>query len=371
MRQGGRSIVSKVLRASKMPRLPRDDIKIIVRPRDGLNIRSTCGVSLDEAIRNGAGLGDDEMITICPNPTQNILVISTPEEKTALKIAKIKVLTIDGKSPRATTDPDLAARMESMEKENKELIAELARARKQNEKSNRKIEELQQTLNEILKRMGGHSGGMPSSCTSAPCEAAERGDATAAGGEGETYMCCGSDEAPAAVGSKRKSPSGAQPLGNAENHAQEPKRPRPGTRKIDAIEEMNQCNSAGSVNPAQRAPQDCRSLENSTLLAWGFGLTLLTRLDESDVERNEQYAAVNAQLAAVNKRIEDLERGTVQLQQQQRHEPGGAGFVAPTPPTRRQEGRTDSRVPPPTPLNNHHGCVPQVRRQTHSLAVEL
>ncbi|KAL1415366.1 hypothetical protein MTO96_029476 [Rhipicephalus appendiculatus] len=97
MRQGGRSIVSKVLRASNMPRLPRDDIKIIVRSRDGLNIRSTCGVSLDKAIRNGAGLGDDEMITICPNPTQNILVISTPEEKTALKIVKIKVLTIDGK----------------------------------------------------------------------------------------------------------------------------------------------------------------------------------------------------------------------------------------------------------------------------------
>ncbi|KAL1426872.1 hypothetical protein MTO96_000409 [Rhipicephalus appendiculatus] len=74
------------------------------------------------------------MITICPNPTRKILVISTPEEKTALKIAKIKVLTIDGK---------------------------------------RKIEELQQTLNEILKRMGGHSGGIPSSCTSAglPSEA--------------------------------------------------------------------------------------------------------------------------------------------------------------------------------------------------------
>lgn len=74
-----------------MPRLPRDDIKVIVRPRDGLNIRSTCGASLDEAIRNGAGVGGDEMITICPNPTQNILVISTPVETTATKIAKMKV----------------------------------------------------------------------------------------------------------------------------------------------------------------------------------------------------------------------------------------------------------------------------------------
>ncbi|KAH7943921.1 hypothetical protein HPB52_013129 [Rhipicephalus sanguineus] len=516
-RQGGRSIVSKVLRASKMPRLPSNDLKIIVRPRDGLNIRSTCGVSLDEAIRHEAGVSDDEMITICPNPTQNILVVSTPEEKTATKIAKIKVLTINGKSyetnayvsapeqmvkgiirnilltytqdqlvhalvntrnpsltyakrlgstttvillyegnrvptwvyfnsvmirvslyrkqidfckecgrlghrpdvcprpeiklcpicgsknpssehectpkcqicgeahptadrtckakykgavivrpkenaevardrdptpdgalavypdpdppsprgprrltwsdivakrdgdsvqspplsgsPRAAPDRDLAARMENMEKENKELREELTRARKQNEKSLRKIEELQQTLNELLKRMGEFSGGIPSSCTSAPRGAAERGDATATGGkEGEKDMCCGGeDEAPAAVGSKRKSPSDVQPSKDADNDVQEPKRPRPGGRKIDAMEEM--------VN----------KLTNKTERMFE---TLLTRLNESDVKRNAQYAAVNTQLAAVNKRIEDLERGTVQLQQQQqeRHEPAGAGL---------------------------------------------
>ncbi|KAH7943374.1 hypothetical protein HPB52_007601 [Rhipicephalus sanguineus] len=513
MRQGGRSIVSKVLRASKMSRLPSDDLKIIVRPRDGLNIRSTCGVSLDEAIRREAGVSDDEMITICPNPTQNILVVSTPEEKTATKIAKIKVLTINGKryetnayvsapeemvkgiirnipltytqdqlvhalvntrnpsltyakrlgstttvillyeenrvptwvyfnsvmirvslyrkqidfckecgrlghrpdvfprpeiklcpicgsknpssehectpkcqicgeahptadrtckakykvphivkqrrwraskkrnypsqdgvrstpggkqrgprrltwsdivakrdgdsvqspplsgSPKAAPDRDLAARMENMEKENKELREELTRARKQNEKSLRKIEELQQTLNELLKRMGESSGGIPSSCTSAPRGAAERGDATATGGEeGEKDMCCGGeDEAPAAVGSKRKSPSDVQPSKDADNHAQEPKRPRPGGRKIDAMEEM--------VN----------KLTNKTERMFE---TLLTRLNEYNAERNAQYAAVNTQLAAVNKRIEDLERGTAQLQQQQqeRHEPAGAGL---------------------------------------------
>ncbi|KAL1480352.1 hypothetical protein MTO96_051100 [Rhipicephalus appendiculatus] len=185
-------------------------------------------------------------------------------------------------------------------------------------------------------------------------------------GKGETDMCCGGeDEVPAAVGSKRKSPSGAQPLEDAKNHAQEPKRPRSGTRKIDAIEEM--------VN----------QLTNKTERMFE---TLLTRLNESDVERNAQYAAVNAQLAAVNKRIEDLERGTVQLQQQQRHEPGGAGLQLPhvvSAPTILNRSRNANAThteaggthgqsrPPPTPLNNHHGCVPQVRRQTHSLAMEL
>ncbi|KAH7978291.1 hypothetical protein HPB49_005116 [Dermacentor silvarum] len=91
MRRGGRSIVNKVLRGSRMPRLPR------VRLKDGLNIRNTCGMSLNEAIRKEAVVGDDEMITICPNPTQNILVISTPDETTATKITKIKALTINGK----------------------------------------------------------------------------------------------------------------------------------------------------------------------------------------------------------------------------------------------------------------------------------
>ncbi|KAH7938794.1 hypothetical protein HPB52_000429 [Rhipicephalus sanguineus] len=212
-------------------------------------------------------------------------------------------------SLRAAPDRDLAARMENVEKVNKELREELTRARKQNEKSLRKIEDLQQTLNELLKRMGESSVGIPSSCTSAPRGAAERGDATATRGEeGEKDMCCGGeDEAPAEVGSKRKSPSDVQPSKDVDNHAQEPKRPRPGDRKIYAIEEM--------VN----------KLTNKTERMFE---TLLTRLNESNAERNAQYAAVNPQLAAVNNRIEDLERGTVQLQQQQqeRHEPAGGGL---------------------------------------------
>ncbi|KAL3176251.1 hypothetical protein MRX96_010571 [Rhipicephalus microplus] len=48
----------------------------------------------------------------------------------------------------------------------------------------------------------------------------------------------------------------------------------------------------------------------------GLFETLLIRLNESDTEKNARYAAVNNQLAAVHKRIEYLERGTAQLQQQ-------------------------------------------------------
>ncbi|KAH6945485.1 hypothetical protein HPB50_008724 [Hyalomma asiaticum] len=511
-RRGGRSIVSKVLRASKMPRLPRDHIKIVVRPKDGLDIRKTCGTSVDEAIRQEAGVVDEEVTTICPNPTQNILVISTPDEKTATKIAKIKVLTINGKKhetnayvsvpeqmakgivrniplmytqdqllnalvstrnpsltyakrlgsttnvillyegnrvptwvyfnsimlrvslyrkqidffkecgrlghrpdvfprpdvklcpicglknpsnghectpkcricgeghptadrtckdkykvphivkqrrwrartreerdvavdgrktspqripstsgyitaeakgrgrlrsrspstrkvtwsgiaagrecveipplsgcPRGVPDPALSARMEKLDRENKELREELVRARKQNETSARKIDELQQTLNEILKCMEGSSGVI----SSTPRGAAAQDNATATGGEGETDMCF-SEDAQATTGSKRKSPSGVQTAEDAASHAQVPKRPRPGAGKINAIEEI--------VNKLTDKTE--RMLE-----------MLLTRLNESDAQRNAQYVEVIAHLAAMNKRIEDIERRSTQTQQ--------------------------------------------------------
>ncbi|KAH8026663.1 hypothetical protein HPB51_023681 [Rhipicephalus microplus] len=396
----------------------QNDIKVIVRPRDGLNVRSTCGASLDEAIRNGTGVGDDEMITICPNPTQNILVTSTPEESTATKIAKMKVLTINGKSvtirvslyrkqidfckecgrlshrPDVCPRPDIKlclicglknpinghectpqcricgeahptadrmckakykvphvlkqrkweARFRDFQEQtpspsysnagspslrppagsrrpppgsedgeygekNRKLRQELAKARKQNEKSTRKIEELQQTLNEILKRTGGHPTETPSSGASSSVGAADERDTTSAVGDGDTDMGCK----------------------GAENHTQEPKRARPAGRKIDVIEEM------------------VDKLTNKTERLFE---TLLIRLNESDAERNAQYAAVNIQLAAVNKRIEYLEGGTAQLQQQgQGHDElgGDASTIlnrssnVNTTHTKKK-GRTDSRV---------------------------
>ncbi|KAH6942235.1 hypothetical protein HPB50_002028 [Hyalomma asiaticum] len=73
---------------------------------------------------------------------------------------------------------------------------------------------------------------------------------------------------------------------------------------------------------------------------------LLTRLNESDAHRNAQYVEVHTHHAAMNKRIKDIERR-------------GSRDARPVVP------------PPPTPLHSNDGCVPQVPRQTHSLAVEL
>ncbi|KAL1432028.1 hypothetical protein MTO96_013698 [Rhipicephalus appendiculatus] len=95
------------------------------------------------------------------------------------------------------------------------------------------------------------------------------------------------------VGSKRKNPSGA-PASDAGNNTRESKRPRSSAKKVDVLEEMID----------KLADKTERMFE-----------MLLTRLNESDAERNAQHATVNTQLLAVNKRIEDLERREVQLQQ--------------------------------------------------------
>ncbi|KAL3183394.1 hypothetical protein MRX96_000355 [Rhipicephalus microplus] len=145
------------------------------------------------------------------------------------------------------------------------------KARKQNEKLTRKIEEPQQTLNEILERMGGHPAETPFSGASSSHGAADERDTTSAVGDDDTDMCCGGEyEASVAVGFQRKSPSDSQHFEGAENPTQEPKRARPAGRKIDVIKEM------------------VDKLTNKTERVFE---TLLIRLNESDAERNSQYAA--------------------------------------------------------------------------------
>ncbi|KAH8021123.1 hypothetical protein HPB51_012518 [Rhipicephalus microplus] len=60
-----------------------------------------------------------------------------------------------------TLNSPIGMRLEKLDKENRELRDELSRARQGNEKSAKKIDELQKTLNKILKHMTGHAGGAP------------------------------------------------------------------------------------------------------------------------------------------------------------------------------------------------------------------
>lgn len=93
--QGGRTI-RQIIKASRLPHLPAEDYKVIVRPRGGLSVSEHRQARIYCCLRNAAGVGREaaEEDSICINYKQNIVVVSTPSEERARKygaITKIKV----------------------------------------------------------------------------------------------------------------------------------------------------------------------------------------------------------------------------------------------------------------------------------------
>ncbi|KAH7939084.1 hypothetical protein HPB52_005437 [Rhipicephalus sanguineus] len=76
-----RSTVQKVVAASRLPRLPKDQIKVIVWPRGGLDVSKADLVLLARALTMAAALTDQEASedTICPNKIQRCRLCWHPE----------------------------------------------------------------------------------------------------------------------------------------------------------------------------------------------------------------------------------------------------------------------------------------------------
>ncbi|KAH7945796.1 hypothetical protein HPB49_015706 [Dermacentor silvarum] len=98
-KSGGAALKSKVLRAGRMPSLPRNDIKIVIRPRGGLDISKIGAVSVADAILAAAGISQEDLCqdTLCPNLQQNIMVASTPKRENASRYVRMRQILISGK----------------------------------------------------------------------------------------------------------------------------------------------------------------------------------------------------------------------------------------------------------------------------------
>ncbi|KAH7960360.1 hypothetical protein HPB49_018931 [Dermacentor silvarum] len=83
----------------RLPELPKDDIKIILRPKEGLNVSKTSHVSLRDSILNAAGIHVNDAIihTLRTNNFKNIIMISTPDMARARRYNGIKAIVIQGK----------------------------------------------------------------------------------------------------------------------------------------------------------------------------------------------------------------------------------------------------------------------------------
>ncbi|KAH8022806.1 hypothetical protein HPB51_005171 [Rhipicephalus microplus] len=95
--QRSRAAVKKrLIAASRLPYLPRDHHRVIVRPRNGLDMRTVSQIKFAKALAVAAALSEEEVMedVVCPNMMQNIAVISTPAERNPRAYSKITAITL-------------------------------------------------------------------------------------------------------------------------------------------------------------------------------------------------------------------------------------------------------------------------------------
>lgn len=92
-------ISARLTRAARMPRiLPKEDTKIVMRLRVGLNVGRIEANIVMSAVLTAAGTPKEyaREDTICTNIAQNIIVVSTPNEARAVKYTQVRHLLIGG-----------------------------------------------------------------------------------------------------------------------------------------------------------------------------------------------------------------------------------------------------------------------------------
>lgn len=88
----------------KPPPFPKDDYKLVIRPKEGLSLTKLNPAKLAGAILHESRLTWREAdIRIRVEETQNIITASTPHHKAAQTLSQIRELTIEGKHIRSTS----------------------------------------------------------------------------------------------------------------------------------------------------------------------------------------------------------------------------------------------------------------------------
>ncbi|KAH7981123.1 hypothetical protein HPB49_021771 [Dermacentor silvarum] len=80
---------NRIVKASRMPQLPQEHSKIVIRPRGGLNLSKVSTTAIGVAVIEASGLTPEQARedVVCPNFTQNIVVVSTPDPSHAARSA--------------------------------------------------------------------------------------------------------------------------------------------------------------------------------------------------------------------------------------------------------------------------------------------
>ncbi|KAG0432148.1 hypothetical protein HPB47_021118 [Ixodes persulcatus] len=95
---------TQALRQKRLPPLPVDDYKVVIRPRDGLNFSAWTTDKITQAIIAMAQLSAAEMAqaTIRIRRDQNLVVVSTPNMESSTRVQQISALTLGTKQYEVT-----------------------------------------------------------------------------------------------------------------------------------------------------------------------------------------------------------------------------------------------------------------------------
>ncbi|KAG0439666.1 hypothetical protein HPB47_016566 [Ixodes persulcatus] len=99
-------VAASVTKAARMPiDMPKEDTKIVMRPRGGLNVGRTEVSIIMSVVMTATRVTKEEAKahTICTNAQQNIIAVSTPDERRATLYSKVKALNIRGRTHEFST----------------------------------------------------------------------------------------------------------------------------------------------------------------------------------------------------------------------------------------------------------------------------
>ncbi|KAG0444485.1 hypothetical protein HPB47_013742 [Ixodes persulcatus] len=95
---------TQALRQKRLPPLPVDDYKVVIRPRDGLNFSAWTTDKITQAIIAMAQLSAAEMAQATKRirRDQNLVVVSTPNMESSTRVQQISALTLGTKQYEVT-----------------------------------------------------------------------------------------------------------------------------------------------------------------------------------------------------------------------------------------------------------------------------
>lgn len=82
-----------------MPPLPKEDAKIVLQPRGGLDVSKVGVMTVGRPIMKASGIDEAKATSdvTFPNLQQNIVVVSTPDRENVLRYTRTKTITVASK----------------------------------------------------------------------------------------------------------------------------------------------------------------------------------------------------------------------------------------------------------------------------------